>query len=84
MNIESEYSRLAGRAASRWQVQMAKQMADNHGFPIEAIERELNGSTFILRIDETLSSTELQNILSDIEDYIPANSVHVETREIQL
>jgi hypothetical protein len=82
MTVEIEYSLPRSRAASDWQVSMAKQIEQNRGFPIDEIERELSGTTLIVRVETSLPSQAVENMLSDIEDYLETGSEHVETREV--
>lgn len=82
MVVEIEYSLPRPRTASDWQVSMAEQIEANRGFPIENINREMVGTTLIVRVDTTLPSTAVDNMLSDIEDYLGTGSKHVETREV--
>lgn len=82
MTVEIEYSLPRSRVASDWQVSMAEQIESNRGFPIEGIERELTGTTLIVRVDTDLPSQAVENMLSDIEDNLESGSEHVETREV--
>lgn len=82
MTVEMEYSLPQARIASDWQVSMARQIETNRGFPIEEIERELSGTTLIVRVETTLPSQAVENMLSDIEDYLETGSEHIETREV--
>lgn len=83
MTVEVEYrTPWPVGPASDWQVQMAKQIEENRGYPLESIEREVSGSTVIVSVETTLPDSAVQNMLSDIEDYLPSGSTHVETREI--
>jgi len=83
MTVEIEYSLSNSRVAGRWQYSMAKQIESNRGFPIESIKREIRGTTLIVSVDTTLPDSAVDNMLSDIEDYLPAGSEHIETREVQ-
>lgn len=82
MTVEIEYSLPRARAATDWQVSMAEQIESNRGFPIEGIERLLLGTTLIVRVDTTLPDSAVENMLSDIEDYLDPGAEHVETREV--
>lgn len=82
MTVEIEYDLPRSRIGSEWQVDMARQIETNRGFPIANIERELSGSTLIVRVDTSLPSDAVDNMLSDIEDYLDTGSAHVETREV--
>lgn len=82
MTVEIEYSLPRPRVASDWQLSMAEQIESNRGSPIEGIERELSGTTLIVRVDTTLPSQAVENMLSDIEDYLNNGCEHVETREV--
>jgi hypothetical protein len=86
MTVEIEYDLGATvvNGLGEWQVKMAKQIESNRSFPITDIERELAGSAFIVRVEtETLPSQTVENMLSDIEDYLPDTATHVETRGIE-
>lgn len=65
-----------------WQLRMAKQIESNRGVPISDISREIVGTTLFVRVDSSLPSQAVENILSDIEDYLPKGSTHIETREV--
>lgn len=82
MTVEIEYSLPTSRIASGWQVDMARQIESNSEFPITDLEREIQGTTLILRVETTLPNQAVENMLSDIEEYLPAGSKHVETREV--
>lgn len=82
MTVEIEYSLPRPRVASDWQVSMSKQIEANRGFPIENIERELSGTTLTVRVETDLPDQAVENMLSDIEEYLAAGSEHVETREV--
>jgi len=82
MAVEIEYDLPRPRTASKWQISMAKQIESNRGFPIEDIERELRGTTLIVRVDTSLPSTAVDNMLSDIENYLETGAKHVKTREV--
>lgn len=82
MTVEIEYSLPTTQIGNNWQVDMAKQIESNRGFQIRDIERELHGTTFVLCVNTTLPNQAVENMLSDIEDYLPAGSSHVETREV--
>lgn len=82
MTVEVEYNLPRSQIASDWQVNMAEQIASNQGFPIENIERELRGTTLIVRVETSLPSTAVENMLSDIEDHLDTGSQHVETRDV--
>ncbi len=82
MTVEIEYSLPRPRVAGKWQVSMAAQIEQNQGFPIEEIEREFSGTTLIIRVETHLPSEAVDNMLSDIEDYLETASEHVETREV--
>lgn len=83
MTVEIEYrcpTPLKG--LGQWQVDMVKQIETNRNFPIQDIERKLSGSSFIVRVDTSLPNKAVENMLSDIEEYLPSNAQHVETREV--
>lgn len=83
MTVEVEYSIPQGLTGlGEWQVRMAKQIETNRGFPITDIERELSSETFVVRVETTLPSTAVENMLSDIDEYMPPNADHVQTREV--
>lgn len=82
MTVEIEFSLPNTRVAGHWEVEMSKQIESNRGFPISDIERELQGTTLFVRIETTLPDTAVENMVSDIENHIPAGSNHVETREL--
>lgn len=82
MTVEIEFVILRRIGLGDWQVQMAKQIESNHGFPINDIDRELSGGTFIVRVETTLPNQAVENMLWDIEEYLPSTASHVETREI--
>lgn len=83
MTVEVEYYCPFGVSdLGQWQVDIAKQIENNRGFPITEIERELSGTAFVVRVETTLPSTAVENMLSDIEDHLPATARHVETREV--
>lgn len=83
MTVEVKYNLQTTQVASGWQVAMAEQIESNRGFPINSIERELSGTMLTVRVDTSLPSTAVEDMLSDIEDYVPAGSQHIETREVQ-
>lgn len=82
MTVEIEYSLPSPRTASDWQKLMAKQIEENEDFPIANIERELSGTTFIVRVETNLPSQAVESMLSDIEEYLDAGSEHLETCEV--
>lgn len=82
MTVEVEYSLPRSRNATDWQVSMSEQIEENEGFPIEEITRELSGTSLIVSVETTLPSQSVENMLSDIEDYLEAGSEHVETRSV--
>jgi len=82
MTVEIVYSLPKARSPSKWQVSMAEQIERNSEFSIQNIQRELNGTELILRVETGLPDTAVENMLSDIEDYLPATASHVETREV--
>lgn len=83
MVVEVEYTCPVPPAGlGAWQVDMATQIETNRGFPIEEIDRVLQGTTFIVRVDTSLPSDAVDNMLSDIEEHLPATASHVETREV--
>lgn len=80
-----------------WEVDMAKQIESNRGFPISEIYRrmtwaeeldplpsELNGDerVLVVEVDTSLPSHAVDNMLSDIEEHLPFDASHVETREV--
>jgi len=83
MTVIVEYQLPTLRQAGEWQISMAEQIETNRGFSMSDIKRELSGTTLIVRVDTTLPNQAVENMLSDIEDYLPAGSQHIETREIQ-
>lgn len=82
MTVEIEYTAPLRLSAGGWQVDMAKQIESNRGFPIQKIERDIVGSTIIVRVETDLPSQAVENMLSDIEGHLPSGSQHVETREV--
>lgn len=83
MTVEIEYwSSQMPDSLGDWQLNMAKQIESNRGFSLTDIERELRGEKFIMRVEADLSSQEIEDMLSDIEDHLPAGAEHVETREV--
>lgn len=83
MTVESEYhipQQMSGMG--QWQVDMAKQIETNQGFPITGIKRELSGDTLFVRVETDLPSQAVENMLSDIADHLPAGAKHLETREV--
>lgn len=84
MTVEIEYYCPHGVSdLGDWQVDMAEQIESNRGFPITDIERELEGSAFIVRVQTaTLPDSAVDNMLSDTEDHLPDTASHVETREV--
>jgi len=82
MTVEIEFNLANNRVAGRWQCSMAEQIEANRGFPMSDIERELQATTLIVRVDTTLPNSAVDNMLSDIEDFLPAGSEHIETREV--
>lgn len=82
MTVEIIYSIPQTRVAGDWQLSMAKQVEENRGYPINNIERVLSGTTLVIRVETDLPSQAVDNMLSDIEDYLAAGSEHVETREV--
>lgn len=82
MTVEIIYSLPRPRVSSDWQVNMSEQIESNRGFLIKDIERELRGTTLVVRVDTTLSSDAVDNMLSDIEAYLETGSKHIETKEV--
>lgn len=82
MTAEIEYSLPRPRVASNWQVAMSERIEKNHGVPIKNIERELHGSRFVVRVDANLPNSAVENMLSDIEEYLPDTANHTETRQV--
>jgi hypothetical protein len=83
MTVEVEYYVPFGAdTLGQWQLDMAKQIENNRGFPISDITRELSGSTFIVRVETDLPDQAVDNMLSDIEEYLPSTASHVGTREV--
>lgn len=84
MTTEIEFSVPQGMAdLGEWQIVMAKQIEANEGVPISEITRRVeNGTTFIVSVETTLPSQTVRNMLSDIQDHLPPNATHVETREL--
>lgn len=82
MTVEIEYNVPDPPAdMGAWQVKMSEQIERNRGYPIKEIGRELSGPTFIVSVETTLPDSAVENMLSDIEDHLPATATHVETRE---
>lgn len=85
MTVEVEYEIPQGLSSmGDWQVRMAKQIESNRGFPLTDVERRLDrgGTRFIVSVETALPSQAVENMLADIEDFLPSNAVRVETREV--
>jgi len=82
MTVEIEYQIPTNRELGKWQISMAELIESNRGFPISDIYRQTSGTTLIVSVETTLPDSAVDNMLSDIEDYLPAGSQHIETREV--
>lgn len=82
MTVEIEYDNVLVDKANLNQLKMAEQIESNRGFPISDITRVIRGNTFIVRVETNLPNSAVDNMLSDIEEYLNAEANHVETREV--
>lgn len=82
VTVEIVYDLPRALSASKWQVDIARQIESNRGFPIQDIERELVGTTLYVRVETDLPNNGVENMLSDIEGHLPQAASHVETREV--
>jgi len=72
MTVEIEYNcpfKITNIGA--WQVKMAKQIKADTGIPIGDIQRELSGSDFTVKIDTTLTDSEIEGVHTIINGYLP-------------
>jgi len=82
MTVEIEYERVDAQTFQWQQLDMAKQIQENRGFPIQDITRILSGDTAIIRAETDLPAPAVENMLSDIEEHLNPEARHVETREV--
>lgn len=83
MTVEIEFSVPANISGlGRWQVEMAKQIETTRNFPVEDLERQLDGDQLVVSVETSLPNQAVENMVSDIEDHLPKNSTHIETREV--
>jgi hypothetical protein len=82
MTVEIEYEYVRDDMIVRTQLDMAKQIEENRGFPIKDIERIYGQGQLIVRVKTSLPSTEVENMLSDIEQHLNDEAEYVETREV--
>lgn len=82
MTVEVEYKRVDEQTFRWQQLDMARQIENNRGFPIEDITRIFQGETLIVRVKTNLPDSAIDNMLSDIEDHLNSEAHHVETREV--
>lgn len=83
MTVEIEYRNVEPRKAQLAQLKIAEEIEENHNFPIEGIERVVNGNRFVVRVETSLPSQSVNGMLSDIMGHLNPEAEHVETREIE-
>lgn len=83
MTVEIEFSSSSTLTLADWQVRMSNDIEQKYDVSITDMTREVAGNTFVMRLDATLSDQDIEDMRSDIEDYLPSNAVHVETRQIE-
>jgi ribosomal protein L20A (L18A) len=82
MTVKILYRNVDAATARLNQLQMAKQIESNRGFPISDVTRRVEGNRFTVEVETDLPSQAVENMLSDIGGNLNPEAEHVETREV--